>query len=420
MLLRVLLLVIIIPLSFKSLALIEVEGLSPSFPRQQLSDPLNDLKYYPLFPKSNCTEIRQSVQFPEIEAVSYFSDGNFLNATIWLSGPFEESPVSIVSIPTYFMNIGIIHPQDLKLKNDYSVSVQWNISTWTKTLREFSINGTRTLEDNKHSHFFDNTEDKGHVDLSLDLRKIASPNQYFASFGTLYSAMKKGNACGLVDVLDHVGYIPPPKFSLSTFPSLLEIKQGEEKTIELRINSSTLAKAVVDVKPALERVPVGVDVSILTKNPIKVPPAGIAPSRIKITVSDNVAEGPYTVPIISNMSFPATVTLDVNPFIKRTSNTTDGSRGLYIPQNTASSLEELRGPITAGPITAPSLSQESSVPVHVEEYPFPAKFKDFWSVYGDIISLIGGGFAAGLSALLIDRFRTRSRHKSGKIDDYLE
>jgi hypothetical protein len=59
--------------------------------------------------------------------------------------------------------------------------------------------------------------------------------------------IKKGNACGLVDVLGNVGYIPPPKFSVSTFPSPLEIKQGEEKTIELRINSSTLARPVVDL-----------------------------------------------------------------------------------------------------------------------------------------------------------------------------
>jgi hypothetical protein len=61
-------------------------------------------------------------------------------------------------MPTYFMTIGIAHPHDVTLKKDYSVSVQWNFlnTTRTKTLQEFSMNGTRTwVEDNNHSHFFD-------------------------------------------------------------------------------------------------------------------------------------------------------------------------------------------------------------------------------------------------------------------------
>ena len=146
------------------------------------------------------------------------------------------------------------------------------------------------------------------------------------AFAIMNGVIKKGNACGLVDVLGNVGYIPPPKFSVSTFPSPLEIKQGEEKTIELRINSSTLARPVVDLKPDLEQAPDGVNVSI-EPNKIEVPPAGIATSHIKIKVPEKIAASSYIVPIILRISFPATVTLDVNPFIGPTSNSTVGSRG---------------------------------------------------------------------------------------------
>jgi hypothetical protein len=55
--------------------------------------------------------------------------------------------------------------------------------------------------------------------------------------------------------------------------------------------------------------------------------------------------------------------------------------------------------------------------VMVKPYPIEEKFKDFWSTYGDPIGLIAGGFAAGLSALLIDKLKSKSAHKSNKISD---
>ena len=38
-------------------------------------------------------------------------------------------------------------------------------------------------------------------------------------------------------------------------------------------------------------------------------------------------------------------------------------------------------------------------------------FKNFWDVYGDLISLIGGGFAAGFSALVFDRLNRKRKDK---------
>ena len=42
-------------------------------------------------------------------------------------------------------------------------------------------------------------------------------------------------------------------------------------------------------------------------------------------------------------------------------------------------------------------------------YSWNERFGEFWNNYGDFISLLGGGFAAAFSALLIDRFKIRSK-----------
>jgi len=36
-------------------------------------------------------------------------------------------------------------------------------------------------------------------------------------------------------------------------------------------------------------------------------------------------------------------------------------------------------------------------------------FEGIWKTYGGIITLVGGGFAAGFSALAIDRFKKRPK-----------
>ena len=58
-----------------------------------------------------------------------------------------------------------------------------------------------------------------------------------------------------------------------------------------------------------------------------------------------------------------------------------------------------------GYTTAPAnLTITVQQPLTLEE-----QFREFWNTYGGIIGLIGGGFAAGFSALLIDRLKKRSR-----------
>ena len=102
-------------------------------------------------------------------------------------------------------------------------------------------NDRRTLwqDNNNYTSFFDNTGNKGHVNLSLDLKRVSYPNQFALIFYLMDVILTKGNICGVVDVANNAVYIPPPLFTVSAFPNPLETRHGETKTIELKVNSTT-------------------------------------------------------------------------------------------------------------------------------------------------------------------------------------
>jgi hypothetical protein len=44
-----------------------------------------------------------------------------------------------------------------------------------------------------------------------------------------------------------------------------------------------------------------------------------------------------------------------------------------------------------------------------EPLSIPEQVKSFWDVWGAMLSLVGGGFAAGFSALVVDRLKNRKQ-----------
>jgi len=74
-----------------------IEAISPSFPRQDIKDDVNDLvklNYpYPIITRINNSDpveekIADSI---DIYAVTYLSDGKTLNATLWLTRGFNDT-----------------------------------------------------------------------------------------------------------------------------------------------------------------------------------------------------------------------------------------------------------------------------------------------------------------------------------------
>jgi hypothetical protein len=396
-----------ISILFNTFLPIEGAGLSSTFPRQTIKDPPNDWKYYPLYSNSNCSKIPRLI--PDMEGVSYFSDGNFLNATIWLSGPFQEIPVPFVRFPIYAMWFGIIQPYDIKEKVDYTHLIQWNplSSNWTRLIQEVLENDTRIImQDNNYTNFFDNTRGKGHVNLSLDLTNVTAPAEYFVIFALFDSLIYRGNACGLLDITDTSFYIPPPKFPISVFPTPLEIRHGEAKTAELRLNSNSLVKSSVHV--TTHQIPKGMDISI-EPNETPIAPAGITRLRMNVKTTDDVRPGPYTIQLDSSISFPATI--DVGSLI-----TSEFAKINRTDSNNGKSNISPSGLVDSNITTRIINSRPSYFTVIVKSYPFSEQFKDFWSTYGDFISLVGGGFTAGAAALAIDRLRNRRKKPSTTFD----
>jgi hypothetical protein len=385
--------------------IIEALASSPSFPRQVEVEPPHDWRYFPLTPHSNCTAIGKSVQIPHMVGASYFSDGNTLNATIWLSGPFQKVPFPLIRSPTYSMDIGIVQSYNTNVKVDYADMIQWDglSSTWTRTIQEFLANSTRTLLHDNNYTSFDNTGNNGHVNFSLDLRKVSSPTQYFVVFLALDAILQGGNSCGLVDVIGHQIYIPPPDFRISVVPNPTELTQGEERTLELRVNSSTLVKPLFSISKV--NAPPGLEISI-NPNRTYIPPEGIATSFVKVKATDNVDLGPKTIALYPNVSFP--VTIDVTSLVQAFSSKVIGKQS---PNNSMLNVNNISSSINPRP---------AYFSVIVKSYPFQEQFKDFWNAYGGVIGLIGGGFAAGFSALIIDRFNRRSKTKFSKNDDSID
>jgi ABC-type bacteriocin/lantibiotic exporter with double-glycine peptidase domain len=86
----------------------QAENVSPSFARQEVNDEIHDVKQFAGI-ESNSNNSRQKTndyynnnnnnnplsESVDIERISYSSDGNFLNATLWVGGNgVNENPLS--------------------------------------------------------------------------------------------------------------------------------------------------------------------------------------------------------------------------------------------------------------------------------------------------------------------------------------
>lgn len=133
----------------------EVVASSPSFPIQQVQDERGDLNIgvvnntiraiYPniAFDPLVCTvsNIYGSNYPVDIILVSYYSDGSYLNATIWLDTFTEGFDYDIISIISRDYSIQIDVKSVYDAYSAYFASVMyWNNKSqfWTKELIEFS------------------------------------------------------------------------------------------------------------------------------------------------------------------------------------------------------------------------------------------------------------------------------------------
>jgi hypothetical protein len=267
---------------------------SPSFARYELRDqPHHDWKLISAVNETFCKMILQDIKLPDLEGISYTSDGKTLNATFWLDGQFQSAPANF-SQPNYVM--GVILTDVYPPKVDYLTAINYDMFTnWTKKTQEIlSASGdTRTLEKNvRYSGFFDNGDpqsgnNKGHVTLSLDLAKISSPEQFILFFLLLDIYRQGLDECLVMDFGDNFAYVPPPKFTISAEQTTL--RPGQEKIIDLRVNSNiiTTSKITLGVKDQK-----GITLNLLNDQPY-LNTGGFAASLLKVKVWNNATSHPH-------------------------------------------------------------------------------------------------------------------------------
>jgi hypothetical protein len=366
---------------------------SPSFARYELRDqPHHDWKLLSAVNETFCKMILQDTKLPDLDGISYTSDGKTLNATFWLHGQFRSAPANL-SQPNYAM--GVILTDVYPPKVDYVTTINYDMFTnWTKkTVEILNASGdTRILENNTaYSGFFDNGDpqsgNKGHVTLSLDLARINSPEQFILFF-LLQDFYQQGlDGCLIADFGDSFAYVPPPKFTISADQTTL--RPGQEKIIDLRVNSNIIAtpKILLGVKNQS-----GITLNLLNDQPY-LNTGGFAASLLKVKVWNNATSHPYAIPVYANISFPQV----------------DVANAVSIPSKLMS-LE----PSTINTTYSPSIPLKQTIltinvlqPLTPEE-----QFESFWKSFGGLIALVGGGFAAGFSALVFDKLKKKRADSS--------
>jgi hypothetical protein len=352
-----------------------ISALSPSIIRQQIKDESLDI----------FSPIAKVVPYGDIRIVNYISDGNRLNATLWLhSSPIKkESPPFDVIELKYGMLIDSDFNQGTGWDGaDYEVSVKWskkiNKTTsrlegvWERDFIEHTLPGVSRIlsETNNYSGFFQ--EGKPYIILSADLGEMSFPNKYRVIF---YSQIIKD-----IRTVDFTSWIdiPPTEHQLSTFPSPVELRQGEQKNFGMQLKSTSgFVPNIVNFASVENNSQIKVE---FNPDNIKSPYFGIGPIPSMISVSNNAVIGQYSIPILVQIS----------------------TKELNFPSIF---------PNTKIPPTQSTITKILNLTLTIEEpLTFSQRVKDFWDTYGGIISFLGAGFVGGAATYILDYIRIRNKN----------
>ena len=115
---------------------------APSFTLRRITDPISDW----ILIKGDLLKSSRGNSSTDISSVSYSSNGKTLNATLWLSSPFDNEPASPV------INYGLIIDTNLNQTTgiqpaDYRISIRWEnkTQTWTKLFEQLGPFNQKTV-----------------------------------------------------------------------------------------------------------------------------------------------------------------------------------------------------------------------------------------------------------------------------------
>jgi hypothetical protein len=374
---------------------------SPPLVRQEIQDELRDVIIID-DDNSTITKLTESAisdsygKFDsiDIDRVSYFSDGKVLNATIWLHMPGlshsflppENFPlnfgVTVDVNPNPAIGVGgVDYHKEVANYLIFDLPINNTEDSWIEDTHEAISYGLhrylKVSEQNyNYTKLFYQQAAYGvyYLPLSLDLTAIASPDKYKVLFYTLSSSSGQNRITDFTSWID----IPPPTFVMSTSPSTIELRPGDSKDIGVILKSAGGSVHRVADYTTLENesgIQVMPEPGKLNRSAI-----GVEPVSFHVQVPQNIQTGEYAIPIMANVS-----------------------TGSAIPSEFIG-VERYNSSIP----TESFVTTITNLTIRIlEPFSISERFKEIWDTYGGFISLVGGGFAAGFSALLFDRLKNR-------------
>ena len=178
-------------------------------------------------------------------------------------------------------------------------------------------------------------------------------------------------------------------FTVSTSPDEITLRKGESKTIGLQIlSSSGKISVITDLYDFTNYTSLNIELinkdDILTNSTIG--GSTTEPVQMEISAPEDAKIGTHTIPITANISF-----------------------GSNFPSNFIDFKNKY--PIFIDTKGYEIKSGNFTVNV-IEPLTFQEELKDFWSTYGSMITLIGAGFAGGLSSLFFEYVRERRNKRN--------
>ena len=342
----------------------------------------------------------------DIQKITYFSmGGKILNATLWLGGEVEIDPGKLgAKTVVYGLLIDSDNNEDTgKYGVDFQKELQWNseLGTWNTLFVEYSSpehSRTISIESNSTEFF---GEDQKYILIPLEMNSITSPGHFRVLYYTVViytnindsdrkstdsypakDSISDNTSKILVDLSSWID-IPPPTYSFSTTPSIIDIVRGEEQGIGLQlVSSSGMLPDSVSFIPVKDSPEISIEQT--SKEKLNETSSGISPASFKIRIPSDANIGLHTIPMLVNIS---TGSLFPSGFIELP------GINLSLPaENFASRYVNL----TFSVIDPPSLTQT---------------FKDFWVTYGTPLAILAGGFVGAFATYFIDYLRSRRKPK---------
>jgi hypothetical protein len=335
---------------------------------------------------SDSTHLRSN--YTNLLAVDYLSNGETLNATLWLGSNLENA--STYSQPLkrirYGMLIAIVSLPPTSGYNgaNYNYYIEEVNGKWSEYLYQLSSTGSSALIYSKINYtesFGGSMIGPGYVKLQLDLSSLNYPTEYGLSFYTAETF--KSN-----EVRDFTNWvaIPPASINLLTHPENIVLRQGEEQLIPAELDtvfSNNVTSITFDT---------GTDFS---SEGLNVSTQRIQPPLFKVEVSPQTPVGVYTIPFVASMliatnigtshSTPATATIDT-------------ATGAVDPEFQASKKYP-----TVGYITGPANLTIAVLP----PLTFNETFTAFWDKYATNIAIVASGMVGVLVTLFVERLRSK-------------